>query len=106
MERAGPLVGHGREPYHGWSGSDPPPDHHEEARSAAMSKKKDCFGSETYVCQTRSCAYVSECVQAVWDKKLKRILARRPDAAPSAALTRTPGGVRLRAKEFTPGGSA
>jgi hypothetical protein len=47
-----------------------------------MSKKKDCFGSETYVCRTKDCPYVAECVQVVWDKKLRRILDRRAAAAP------------------------
>ena len=69
----------------------------------AMSKKKDCFGSETYVCRTQNCAYMSECVKVVWEKKLKRILSRRPGGATPALLTQTPGGVRLRSKEFTPG---
>jgi hypothetical protein len=69
-----------------------------------MSKKKDCFGSETYVCRTQNCAYMSDCVKVVWEKKLKRILSRRPgNAAAPALLTQTPGGVRLRSKEFTPG---
>ena len=72
-----------------------------------MSKKKDCFGSETYVCMTRSCPYMSECVKVVWEKKLRRILARRPGAVgprdPSAL--KVAGGVRLRSKEFLPGAS-
>ena len=69
-----------------------------------MAKKKDCFGSETYVCRTQNCAYMSDCVKVVWDKKLRRILARRPaDHGPSTVLTETPGGVRMRAREFTPG---
>jgi hypothetical protein len=68
-----------------------------------MSKKKDCFGSETYVCRTQGCPYMSECVQVVWEKKLKRILSRRPPAAGSpSVVAQTPGGVRLRAREFTP----
>ena len=68
-----------------------------------MSKKKDCFGSETYVCRTQNCAYMSDCVKVVWEKKLHRILSRRPGQTPDAALlTQTPGGVRLRSKEFTP----
>ncbi len=68
-----------------------------------MAKKKDCFGSETYVCRTQNCAYMSECVKVVWDKKLRRILARRPsDPQAPTMLTQTPGGVRLRSKEFTP----
>jgi hypothetical protein len=68
-----------------------------------MAKKKDCFGSDTYVCRTQNCAYMSECVKVVWEKKLKRILARRPaTAATPSLLIQTPGGVRLRAKEFLP----
>ena len=67
-----------------------------------MSKKKDCFGSETYVCRTQNCAYMSDCVKAVWEKKLKRILARRPGAVPSSpTLTQTPSGVRMRSKDFS-----
>ena len=67
-----------------------------------MSKKKDCFGSETYVCRTQNCAYLSDCVKVVWEKKLKRILARRPGAVPSSpALTQTPSGVLLRARDFS-----
>jgi hypothetical protein len=69
-----------------------------------MSKKKDCFGSETYVCRTTNCSYMSECVKVVWEKKLKRILARRP-AAPggaSTSVTRTAGGVTMRARDFLP----
>ena len=68
-----------------------------------MSKKKDCFGSETYVCRTQNCAYMSDCVKVVWEKKLRRILSRRPGQTTDATLlTQTPGGVRLRSKEFTP----
>jgi len=68
-----------------------------------MSKKKDCFGSETYVCRTQNCAYMSDCVKVVWEKKLKRILARRPAEVPSSpTLTRTAGGVMMRAKDFLP----
>ena len=62
-----PLVGVCTHPYDGWP-----------SRPATMAKKKDCFGSETYVCRTQNCAYMSECVQVVWEKKLRRILARRP----------------------------
>jgi hypothetical protein len=83
-------VGERPQTYSGWA-------------KAHMSKKKDCFGSETYVCRTQSCAYMSECVKVVWEKKLRRILARRPNATQgSAVLTETPGGVRMRAKEFLP----
>ena len=68
-----------------------------------MAKKKDCFGSETYVCRTQNCAYMSECVKVVWEKKLRRILARRPaDVRQGTVLTETPGGVRMRSREFSP----
>ena len=61
-----------------------------------MAKKKDCFGSESYVCRTKDCPYVSECVQAVWDKKLRRILSRQTaDMNDRAAKS-----VRVRSKEF------
>ena len=83
-----PLVGDPGLPYH-------------LLRTDPMSKKKDCFGSETYVCRTQNCAYMSECVKVVWEKKLRRILARRPSDAPSSTtLTRTPGGVTMRARDF------
>ncbi len=61
-----------------------------------MAKKKDCFGSETYVCRTQSCPYVSECVQAVWEKKLRRIMTRK-----GARLdARADSSIRVRSKEF------
>ncbi|MFV1959386.1 MAG: hypothetical protein ACC662_08235 [Planctomycetota bacterium] len=61
-----------------------------------MAKKKDCFGSESYVCRTQSCPYVSECVQLVWEKKLQRIMSRRG----SRLDARAGAGVRVRSKEF------
>ena len=61
-----------------------------------MAKKKDCFGSESYVCRTKECPYVSECVQAVWDKKLRRILAQRSAQMNDPAAK----SVRVRSKEF------
>jgi hypothetical protein len=64
-----------------------------------MAKKKDCFGSETYVCRTQDCPYMSECVQVVWEKKLRRVLARR-DETVARGLTRASGSVRVRSKEF------
>ncbi len=60
-----------------------------------MAKKKDCFGSENYVCRTQNCPYVSDCVQTVWDKKLRRILARR-----TTVDDRSSRSVRVRSKEF------
>ena len=60
-----------------------------------MAKKKDCFGSENYVCRTQNCPYVSDCVQAVWDKKLRRVIARKKMVGDRAARS-----VRVRSKEF------
>ena len=68
-----------------------------------MSKKKDCFGSETYVCRTKDCPYVAECVQVVWEKKLRRIVSRRGTAAPFGLAGARPGdatGIRVRSKDF------
>ena len=42
-----------------------------------MGKKKDCFGQEDYTCMTPSCPYAKECIQAVWEKRLDRVMARR-----------------------------
>ena len=67
-----------------------------------MSKKKDCFGSETYVCRTRDCPYMSDCVQVVWEKKLRRILARKGTTAGGGDL-RSAKSVRVRSKEFLAG---
>ena len=41
-----------------------------------MGKKKDCFGQEDYTCMTPSCPYAKECIQAVWEKRLDRAMAR------------------------------
>ena len=65
-----------------------------------MSKKKDCFGSETYVCRTQNCPYVTECVQIVWEKKLRRIMSRKKSAT---LATRGATSVRVRSKEFLAG---
>ncbi|MHC5012494.1 MAG: hypothetical protein ACYTG6_16380 [Planctomycetota bacterium] len=62
-----------------------------------MAKKKDCFGSETYVCRTQNCPYVTECVQVVWEKKLRRIISRRKG---STLAERSSASVRVRSKEF------
>lgn len=61
-----------------------------------MAKKKDCFGSESYVCRTQNCPYMSECVQFVWEKKLRRILTRKATRL-DARDAKT---VRVRSKEF------
>jgi hypothetical protein len=65
-----------------------------------MAKKKDCFGSETYVCRTSDCPYMAECVQVVWDKKLKRAMARTPGPVVADARTKSSPSVRVRSKEF------
>ena len=62
-----------------------------------MAKKKDCFGSETYVCRTRDCPYMADCVQVVWEKKLRRVLA---DKDRKVEARRNPGSIRVRSKEF------
>ncbi len=61
-----------------------------------MAKKKDCFGSETYVCRTQNCPYVSDCVQLVWEQKLRRIVTRKG----SRLDDKTSKSVRVRSKEF------
>ena len=64
-----------------------------------MAKKKDCFGSETYVCRTQNCPYMSECVQLVWEKKLRRIVTRKGSRLDAKAAK----SVRVRSKEFMSG---
>ena len=64
-----------------------------------MAKKKDCFGSETYVCRTQDCPYMSECVQVVWEKKLRRIIARKKETSVTLA-DKSAAGIRVRSKEF------
>ena len=68
-----------------------------------MSKKKDCFGSETYVCRTSDCPYMAECVQVVWDKKLRRALARQDGPLANSAAPKGSASVRVRSKEFMSG---
>ncbi len=64
-----------------------------------MAKKKDCFGSENYVCRTQNCPYMSACVQVVWEKKLRRVMARKKTSL-QGDTTRSSGSVRVRSKEF------
>ena len=68
-----------------------------------MSKKKDCFGSESYVCRTKDCPYMAECVQVVWEKKLRRIVDRK-QGAPSTRLPAlaSADSVRVRSRDFLP----
>jgi hypothetical protein len=69
-----------------------------------MSRKKDCFGSETFVCRTKDCPYVAECVQVVWEKKLRRIVERKP-GVPSTRLPAlaSSDAVRVRSRDFLRG---
>ena len=76
----------------------PPIPYHAEPREGAMARKKDCFGSETHVCRTQNCPYVSDCVQVVWNRKLRRILSRKRSARLDDRSARS---IRIRSKEFT-----
>jgi hypothetical protein len=57
-----------------------------------MGKKKDCFGVEDYVCMTPNCPYAKECIQAVWEKRLGRALAKKNKTV-APARRRSPGRV-------------
>jgi len=39
-----------------------------------MGRKKACFGREDYVCLTKDCPYMNECIQAVWEKKVSGLM--------------------------------
>lgn len=41
-----------------------------------MGKKKWCFGREDVVCLTKDCPYMSDCIQAVWQKKMARLIGK------------------------------
>ncbi len=41
-----------------------------------MGRKKACFGREDYVCLTRDCPYMNECIQTVWENKVTGMLKR------------------------------
>ena len=41
-----------------------------------MGKKKWCFGREDFVCLTKDCPYMAECIRVVWDKKVSRMITR------------------------------
>ncbi len=52
-----------------------------------MGKKKWCFGREDFVCLTKDCPYMSECIRVVWDKKVSRMISRmRPRTVSHASL--------------------
>jgi len=39
-----------------------------------MGRKKACFGREDYVCLTKDCPYMSDCIQAVWERKVSGLM--------------------------------
>jgi hypothetical protein len=53
-----------------------------------MGRKKACFGREDYVCLTKECPYMNECIQAVWDKKVSGILRRTRESRETRKATR------------------
>ena len=54
-----------------------------------MGRKKACFGREDYVCLTKDCPYMNECIQAVWEKKVSGLLRRsRREEAPKEQKAR------------------
>jgi hypothetical protein len=52
-----------------------------------MGRKKACFGREDYVCLTKDCPYMNECIQAVWEKKVSGLMraAREGEKSETAA---------------------
>jgi hypothetical protein len=47
-----------------------------------MGKKKWCFGREDFVCLTKDCPYMADCIKVVWEKKVSRMITRmRPRTA-------------------------
>jgi len=79
-----------------------------------MSKKKDCFGSETYVCRTTDCLYQSDCAVVIGEKKMERMIARRGTTSGSrsseghaeSAISpriRSERPVRIRSKDYIMG---
>ncbi len=53
-----------------------------------MGRKKACFGREDYVCLTKECPYMDECIRAVWDKKVSGMLRRSRRKTQAAAESR------------------
>lgn len=52
-----------------------------------MGKKKWCFGREDFVCLTRDCPYMADCIKVVWEKKVSRMITRmRPRTLSPAAV--------------------
>jgi len=57
-----------------------------------MGKKKDCFGVEDYVCMTPNCPYAKECIRAVWEKRMARVISRTNK---QPAKRRSPGRISV-----------
>jgi hypothetical protein len=52
-----------------------------------MGKKKWCFGREDFVCLTKDCPYMADCIRVVWDKKVSRMITRmRPRTLGAASV--------------------
>ena len=52
-----------------------------------MGKKKWCFGREDFVCLTKDCPYMADCIKVVWEKKVSRMITRmRPRTVVPASL--------------------
>ncbi len=51
-----------------------------------MGKKKWCFGREDFVCLTKDCPYMSDCIKVVWEKKVSRMITRMRPRAVAAAV--------------------
>ena len=56
-----------------------------------MGRKKACFGREDYVCLTKDCPYMNECIQAVWEKKVSGLMRHMRDGEKSEPAERTKG---------------
>jgi hypothetical protein len=41
-----------------------------------VGKKKWCFGREDFVCLTKDCPYMADCIKVVWEKKVSRMITR------------------------------
>ena len=74
-----------------------------------MGKKKWCLGREDFVCLTKDCPYMAECIQVVWEKKVGRMISRmrptvpRPEAEPAAEEGGRPGTSRRAGGAPSPG---
>jgi hypothetical protein len=60
-----------------------------------MGRKKACFGREDYVCLTKDCPYMNECIRAVWDNKVSGMLRKSRRKSSSASA---PGKARTRSR--------